>query len=97
MEAASRHGNALTGKGLDLLGQQLDLLVAVAQLAFASTAPAPDGAVGSEGEAVVIPCRHSDDVLASKGLDLLRQRLALRVAVAQLAEVSTSSRRCPRR
>ena len=30
--------------------------------------------------------RHSDDALASKGLDLLRQQLVLRVALAQLAK-----------
>jgi len=37
----------------------------VAQLATGSTAPAPNGAGGGEGEAVAEPCRHSDDTLAS--------------------------------
>ena len=84
---SSRHGDdALPSEGLDLLGQQLALRVAVAQLAIVSTAPAPDGAVGGEGDAVRVSSRHSDDALPSKGLDLLGQQLALRVAVAQLAE-----------
>jgi len=47
------------------------LPVAVAQLAVVSIAPAPDSAVGGDGEAVRPPSRHSDDALASKGLDLL--------------------------
>eukprot|EP00312_Isochrysidales_sp_CCMP1244_P031206 CAMPEP_0202802434 /NCGR_PEP_ID=MMETSP1388-20130828/102636_1 /ASSEMBLY_ACC=CAM_ASM_000864 /TAXON_ID=37098 /ORGANISM="Isochrysis sp, Strain CCMP1244" /LENGTH=209 /DNA_ID=CAMNT_0049472425 /DNA_START=165 /DNA_END=793 /DNA_ORIENTATION=- len=72
-------------KGLDLLGQQLALLVAVAQPAIGSTTPAPDGAIGGEGEVVVASSRHSEDALASKGLDFLGQQLVLRVAVAQLA------------
>ena len=59
MPLSSRHGDdALVSKGLDLLGQQLVLLVAVAQLATGSTAPAPD-AVGGEGEAVGGSSRHS--------------------------------------
>ena len=53
-----------------------------------SIAPAPDRAVGGEGEAVLASSRHSDDALAIKGLNLLRQQLALLVAVAQLAEGS---------
>ena len=70
-----RHGDdALASQALDLLGQPLlVLLVAVAQLGVASIAPAPDSAVGGEGEAVEDPSGHSDDALASKGLDLLRQ------------------------
>ena len=64
-------------------GQQLALLVAVAQPAKGFTAPAPDSSVGSEGEAVRECSRHSDDALASKGLDLLGQQLDLLVAVAQ--------------
>ena len=44
--------DALASKGLDLLGQQLALLVAVSQAAPASKAAAPGGAVGSDGEAV---------------------------------------------
>jgi len=84
--ASSRHGDdALASKGLDLLWQQLVLLVAVAQLAKVSTTPAPDAAVGGEGEAVVCSSRHSDDALVSKGLDLLGLPLGLLVAVAQLA------------
>ena len=55
------------------LRQQLPLVVAVAQLAIARTAPAPDGAVGGEGDAVAVCCRHSDDAPVSQGLDLLRQ------------------------
>ena len=65
-----------------LLGQQLALLVAVAQHAKGSTAPAPEGAVGGDGEAVTISSRDSDDALASKGLELLGQQLVLLVAVA---------------
>ena len=83
--SSRRSDDALPSKGLDLLGQQLVLLVAVAQLAQLSPAPAPDSAVGGEGEAVVVSCQHSDDALASKGLDLLGQQLALLVAVAQPA------------
>jgi len=64
------------------------LLVAVAQLAKGSTAPGKDSAVGGDGEAVRASSRDSDDTLASKGLDLLGQQLALRVAVAQLAVVA---------
>ena len=60
----------------------------MAQLAHASAAPAPDSSVGGEGEAVKTSSRHSDDALASKGLDLLGQRLALLVAVAQPTAVS---------
>ena len=52
-------------QGLDLLRQRLVLLVAVAQLATSSPAPAPDGAVGSKGEAVVDSSRHGDDALPS--------------------------------
>ena len=76
---------ALPSQGLDLLGQQLVLLVAVAQLAIASPAPAPDGAVGGAGEAVCGSSRDSDDTLASEGFDLLRLQLVLLVAVAQAA------------
>ena len=52
-------------QALDLLGQQLVLLVAVAQLANTSMAPAPTGAVGGDREAVAASSRHSDDALAS--------------------------------
>ena len=62
----------LAREGLDLLWQQLALLVAVAQPAKESTAPAPGGAVGGDGEAVAASSRHSDDALPSEGLDLLR-------------------------
>eukprot|EP00315_Gephyrocapsa_oceanica_P011862 CAMPEP_0185307268 /NCGR_PEP_ID=MMETSP1363-20130426/16638_1 /TAXON_ID=38817 /ORGANISM="Gephyrocapsa oceanica, Strain RCC1303" /LENGTH=36 /DNA_ID= /DNA_START= /DNA_END= /DNA_ORIENTATION= len=34
-------------------------------------APAPDAAVGGEGEAVCSSSRHGDNALPSKGLDLL--------------------------
>jgi len=86
----SRHSdNALASQRLDLLRLPLVLLpVAVAQRAPASFAPAPDGAVGGDGEAVVASRRRSDDALASKGLDLLGQQLALQVAVAQMARAS---------
>ena len=59
---SSRDGDdALASKRLDLLGLPLILLVAVAQPAKESTAPAPDSsaapapdaAAGGEGEAVV--------------------------------------------
>jgi len=88
---SSRHGDdALVSKGLDLLRQQLALLVAVAQPAIASIAPAPHGSVGGEGEAVVVSPRHSDDALASKGLNLRWLPLGLLVAVAQPAIVSAA-------
>ena len=86
MVHSSRHSDdALVRKRLDLLGQQLVLLVAVAQLAISSPAPAPDSAVGGEGEAVVHSSRHGDNAPPCKGLDLLRQQLDLLVAVAQPA------------
>ena len=90
--ASSQHSDhAPLHHGLDLLGQQLGLPVAVAQLAPASIAPAPNSTVGGEGEAVSDSSRHSDDApAASKGLDLLRQRLVLLVAVAKPAKASTS-------
>ena len=53
--------DVLASKGLDLLRQQLALLVAVAQLATGSLAPAPGGSVGVEGEAVPLSRQHSDD------------------------------------
>ena len=72
VDASSRHGDdALARKGIDLLGQQLVVPVAVAQLACCSIAPAPGGAIGGEGEAVVAS-RYGDDALPSQGLDLLR-------------------------
>ena len=40
--------------------------------------------VGGEGETLGASCRHSDDALPRKGLDLLRLPLGLLVAVAQL-------------
>ena len=62
-----RHGDdPLPSEGLDLLRQQLTLLVAVAQPAKGANAPAPDAAVGGEGEAVVVSSRHSEDALASQ-------------------------------
>ena len=63
--------DALVSKGLDLLGPQLVPVVAVAQLAIVSTAPAPNSAVGGEGEAVEGSSRHSDDAPASQRLHLL--------------------------
>ena len=85
MHISSRHSDAaLASKGLDLLRQQLGLLVAVAQPAMPSPALAPDAAVSSDGEAVSDPSRDSDDALASQALDLLRQQLVLRVAVARV-------------
>ena len=86
---SSRHSDdTLASNGHDLLGQQLALLVAVAQLASPSPAPAPDSSVGGEGEAVVRSSRHSYDALGSKGLDLRRLQLGLLVAVAQAAVAS---------
>ena len=83
---SSRHSDdALVSKGFDLLGQQLVLSVAVAQLAEATVAPAPDTAVGGEGEAVTSSRRDRDDAPPSQGLDLLRQQLQLQLAVAQMA------------
>ena len=77
--------DALASKGLGLLWQRLGLLVAVAQLAIGSTAPAPGGAVGGAGEAVAASSRHSDDAVPPQGLDPLGQQLVLHVTVAQLA------------
>ena len=62
--------------------------VAVAQPATGSIAPATDAAVGGDGEVVEASSRHSDDALASQGLDLLRLPLALLATVAQLAKAS---------
>ena len=62
----------------------------MAQLAFPSIAPAKGGAVSSEGEVVQTSSRHSDDALTCKGLNLLRQQLALRVAVAQRAKTASA-------
>ena len=51
--ASSRHSDdAPPSQRLHLLRQQLGLPVAVAQPAITSKAPAPDGAVGGDGEAV---------------------------------------------
>ena len=84
--SSSQHSDdALPSQSLDLLGQQLTLLIAVAQAEKHSIAPAPEGAVGGGGEAVSEYRRHSDDALASKCLDLLGQQLVLLVAVAQQA------------
>ena len=83
--SSRRSDDTPPGEGLDLLGQQMALLVAVAQLAVVSVAPAPDGAVSGDGEAVAASCRRSNDALSGEGLDLLRQQLVLLVAVAQLA------------
>ena len=80
--------DAPPSKGLNLLGQQLPLPVAVAQPAEGSTAPALDGAVGGDGDAAVASRRHSDDAPPSKGLDVRWQQLLLLVAVAQTAAPS---------
>eukprot|EP00312_Isochrysidales_sp_CCMP1244_P015793 CAMPEP_0202739048 /NCGR_PEP_ID=MMETSP1388-20130828/2580_1 /ASSEMBLY_ACC=CAM_ASM_000864 /TAXON_ID=37098 /ORGANISM="Isochrysis sp, Strain CCMP1244" /LENGTH=70 /DNA_ID=CAMNT_0049405699 /DNA_START=1 /DNA_END=209 /DNA_ORIENTATION=- len=66
-------------QGLDLLGQQLALLVAVAQLAMASDAPAPDSAISGGCEAMHDSSRHSNDAPPHQGLDLLGQQLVLLV------------------
>ena len=57
---------AIDWKGLDLLRQELVLLVAVAQLARVAHAPSPNGAVGGEGEAVVLSNRHAHGALAAQ-------------------------------
>ena len=89
---SSRHSeDSPASQGLHLLRQQLLVRVAVAQPAIASTAPAPDGAVGGDGKNVEVPSRHSDDALACQRLDLFRQQLVLLVAVAQLAIASIAS------
>eukprot|EP00312_Isochrysidales_sp_CCMP1244_P005397 CAMPEP_0196669290 /NCGR_PEP_ID=MMETSP1090-20130531/531_1 /TAXON_ID=37098 /ORGANISM="Isochrysis sp, Strain CCMP1244" /LENGTH=77 /DNA_ID=CAMNT_0042006805 /DNA_START=9 /DNA_END=239 /DNA_ORIENTATION=- len=41
------------------------------QAALLAPAPGKDDAVGGEGDALVLSSRHSDDALASQGLDLL--------------------------
>ena len=90
MQTSSRHSDDTPpSQCLDLLRQQLLLLVAVAQLAVASIAPAPDGSVGGDGEAVRESRRDRDDALISQGLDLPGQQLPLiLVAVAQPAIAS---------
>ena len=71
---------------LDLLGQQLvRQVLSVAKAAGLAQTPSINSVVGGEGEAVVLPSRHSDDAPPSEGLDLLGQQLTLLVAVAQLA------------
>ena len=45
-------------------------------------APGPGGAVGRDGDAMILSRRHIDDALASKGVDLLRLPLVLLVAVS---------------
>jgi len=59
----------------------------VPQLVTASEAPAPKGAVGGDGKVMDGTCRHSDDALASQGLDLLRQELVHVSTVAQHADL----------
>jgi len=49
----------MPGQGLDLLRLPLGLLVAVAQTASVAIAPAPNGAIGGEGEAVVRSSQHA--------------------------------------
>ena len=90
MSHSSRHhDDTLPLKGLDLLRQKLVLLVAVAQLARGSIAPAPESAVGGEGKAVHTSRQHSYDALA-KGLDLLWLALGLPVTVAKPAMASVA-------
>ena len=67
MVASRRHSNdAPTRKGLALLRQLLVLLVAVAQLAAVSIAPAPDRAGGGEGKAVRECSRHAHGALVAQ-------------------------------
>ena len=65
---AYRRGSddTLASKGLDLRRLPLGLLVAVAQLAKASLTPAPNGAVGGEGEAVATSNRHAHSALVTQ-------------------------------
>ena len=63
MGSSSRHSDdALASEGLDLLGQRLVLPVAVAQLASASTAPAPGGAVFTWGKGETGCLGHGEDL-----------------------------------
>ena len=62
----------------------------MAQLATASIAPAPNSAVGGDGEIVRESCRHSDYALARQGFDLLGLPLVLHVAVSQIAQPATA-------
>ena len=65
--ASSRHSNdAPVSKGLDLPWLQLALLVSVTPDARVSMAPAPDTAVGGNGEVVNTSSRHSDGALAAQ-------------------------------
>ena len=87
VDCSSRHSDdALASKGLDLLGQELGLLVAVAQAAKACIAPALESAVGGEGEAVAY--RHSNDMLPFEGLDLAGPRSVSLSSVAEAAVLS---------
>ena len=56
---------------------------------MAALAPGKDRAVGGDGDAVVLTRRHSDDALASKGPDLLRQLLLLLVAAPSAGRLKT--------
>ena len=85
----SRHSDdALASQRFYLLGQQVVQLVAVAQAAKACIAPAPESAVGGEGEAVGASSRHSNDMLPFQGLDLAGFRSVSFSSVAEAAELS---------
>jgi len=56
----------MPGQGLDLLRLPLGLLVAVAQTASVAIAPAPNGAIGGEGEAVVRSSQHAHCALTEE-------------------------------
>ena len=70
----------------DLLGLPLALLVAVPQPAVASKAPAPETAVGGEGEAVEISSRDTHSALAAQRRREAGRRVELRHALAVAEE-----------
>ena len=99
MVLSRRHSDdALISKGLDLLWPQLVLLVAVAQPAQGSHAPAPNGAAAGDGEAVVCSSRHAHGALTQRGRETGRRdepRHALAVAEQPGSVSRTAARREP--
>ena len=71
-----------------LLWQQVVQVVVVAQAAEACIAPAPESAVGGDGEAVGASSRHSNDMLPFQGLDLAGPRSVSFGSVAEAAGLS---------
>ena len=81
---AGRHAADALLQGLHPLGQELVLLVAVAEPAAVAVAPRVEGASVGDGQAVRPTGCHAADALL-QGLHQLGQALLLVVAVAELA------------